>query len=60
MSEKSLEQVLQELKDAEKEYKEKCIKYGIEEKRKHKKEEDEENSFCVNDNENNRIETSED
>lgn len=34
---KTLEQVLQELKDAEKEYKEKCLKYGITEKHKRKK-----------------------
>lgn len=34
---KTLEQVLAELKEAEKEYKEKCIKYGIVEKQKRKK-----------------------
>ena len=34
---RSLEEVLKDLKDAEKEYQEKCLKYGIEEKQKRKK-----------------------
>ncbi len=33
---RSLEDVLKDLHDAEKEYKEKCEKYGIEEKQKRK------------------------
>lgn len=36
---RSLEEILQELKEAEKEYAEKCKKYGIEEKHRKKKEE---------------------
>lgn len=40
MAEKrTLEEVLSDLKEAEKEYKEKCLKYGIIEKQKRKKEE---------------------
>lgn len=31
---RTLDEVLKDLNDAEKEYKEKCAKYGIEEKRK--------------------------
>ncbi|MBR3228189.1 MAG: hypothetical protein IKF68_06545 [Erysipelotrichaceae bacterium] len=34
---RSLEEVLKDLKDAEKEYQEKCLKYGIEERQKRKK-----------------------
>lgn len=37
---KSLEQVLQELKEAEKEFNDKCIKYGIKEKQTRKKKEE--------------------
>ena len=37
---KSLEQVLQELKEAEKEYNEKCLKYGFIEKQAKKKKEE--------------------
>lgn len=59
MSEKSLEQVLQELKDAEKEYKEKCLKYGIEEKKKRKKEGEEDAPIGENQEENSQSETSE-
>ena len=33
---RSLEEVLIDLKEAEKEYREKCLKYGIEEKQKRK------------------------
>ncbi|MBR0462451.1 MAG: hypothetical protein IJJ00_07055 [Erysipelotrichaceae bacterium] len=33
---RSLEEVLKDLKEAEKEYQEKCLKYGIEEKQKRK------------------------
>ena len=33
---RSLEEVLKDLKEAEKEYREKCLKYGIEEKQKRK------------------------
>jgi len=36
---RTLEEILKDLKDAEKEYSEKCKKYGIEEKGKKKKEE---------------------
>lgn len=43
MSDKTLEEVLEELKEAEKEFKEKCLKYGIEEKHKRKKPEDTQN-----------------
>lgn len=51
---KTLEQVLQELKEAEKEYKEKCLKYGIEEKHKRKKpEEKSEETETVNEDTNN-------
>lgn len=38
---RSLDEVLAELKAAEKEYAEKCLKYGIEEKQKKKKKTDE-------------------
>lgn len=38
---RSLDEVLKDLSDAEKEYKEKCEKYGIEEKRKRKVKEEE-------------------
>lgn len=37
---KTLEQVLKELKDAEKEFNEKCLKYGIVEKREKKPKEE--------------------
>lgn len=51
---KTLEQVLQELKEAEKEYKEKCLKYGIEEKHKRKKPEvQSEQTEAVNEESNN-------
>ena len=36
---RDLEEILKELKNAEKEYAEKCKKYGIEEKKSKKKEE---------------------
>ena len=37
---RDLEEILKELKNAEKEYAEKCKKYGIEEKKSKKKEEE--------------------
>lgn len=40
---RTLEDVLNDLKEAENEYKEKCLKYGITEKVKRKKPTDEEN-----------------
>lgn len=40
---RTLEEVLADLKAAEKEYKEKCEKYGIEDKKKKKKADDEPN-----------------
>lgn len=47
MAEKrTLEDVLADLKEAEKEFNEKCLKYGITEKRKKKK--DEENEPSIN------------
>ena len=46
MAEKrTLEDVLADLKEAEKEYNEKCLKYGITEKRKKKKDEENEPSI---------------
>ena len=36
---KTLEQILKELKDAEKEFNEKCLKYGISEKKEKKQKE---------------------
>jgi len=49
---RSLEEVLKELKDAEKEYQEKCLKYGIQEKvkRKPKTEEGQVDPNTVNEN----------
>ena len=46
MAEKrTLEDVLADLKEAEKEFNEKCLKYGITEKRKKKKDEENEPSI---------------
>ena len=41
---RTLEEILDELNAAEKEYAEKCAKYGIEEKSRKKKEKDDENN----------------
>ena len=48
---RELEEVLKDLKAAEKEYQEKCLKYGIEEKQKRKLKADDspENSSDLND-----------
>lgn len=48
---RTLEDVLADLKAAEKEYKEKCLKYGIEEKHKRKKNENEEENDSSSSNE---------
>lgn len=45
---KNLDDVLKELKEAEKEYQEKCLKYGIEEKVKRKAKVEENNSSTEN------------
>jgi len=45
---KNLDDVLKELKEAEKEYQEKCLKYGIEEKVKRKAKVEENNNTTEN------------
>ena len=45
---RSLDEVLQELKQAEKEYQEKCKKYGIQEKEKKKKQDEQIDGENVN------------
>lgn len=47
---RTLEDVLNDLKEAEKEYKEKCLMYGITEKRKRKKDGEEEEELLEGEN----------
>lgn len=52
---KNLDDVLKELKEAEKEYQEKCLKYGIEEKVKRKAKVEENNNNTTENLDNNSV-----